>query len=210
MAIKLFPPGTDIELYKEGFGASDLLGRKPASQKLSSLVEGIETSIVIALEGPWGSEKTHFLKRWVGAHTLENNGEAQTIYFDAFQNDYLDDPLIAITGAIGDRIGTPSKSIWEKMKGAAFKLAKPAGRIGLAVASFGTTELVAAAVDVAVEATAKELEKAADEFWKKEDGRRAAMEQLKAALIALTKTSDGHRPLVVVIDELDGVGRTTL
>jgi len=203
MAIKLFPPDADVELYQEGFGTSDLLGRKSVGEKLSSLVEGIETPVVIALEGPWGSGKTHFLRRWVGAHRLENKGIAQTIYFDAFQSDYLEDPLVAITGAIGERIGTSSKSIWKKMKGAAFKLAKPVSRIGLAMASYGATELAAATVDVAVEATTKELEKAADDFWKKEDGRRAAMEQLRAALTTLTKTEGGHRPLVVVIDELD-------
>lgn len=203
MALKLFPPDPPVEVYNEGFGSSDLLGRKAVGEKLSRLIDNIEDPIVIAIDGAWGTGKTHFLKRWVGAHTIENGGKALTVYFDAFQSDYLDDPLIAITSAIGTRVGSKSKSVWKKMKGAAFKLARPAARVGLAVVTHGATELAAAAADVAIEAASKEMEKAADEFWKKEDGRRAAMEQLKSTLISLTESEEGPRPLVVVVDELD-------
>jgi hypothetical protein len=203
MALKLFPPDPPVEVYNEGFGSSDLLGRKVVGEKLSRLIDNVEDPIVIAVDGAWGTGKTHFLKRWVGAHTIENGGKALTVYFDAFHSDYLDDPLIAITSAIGTRVASKSKSVWKKMKGAAFKLARPATRVGLAVVTHGATELAAAAADVAVEAAGKEMEKAADEFWKKEDGRRAAMEQLKSTLISLTHGEDGPRPLVVVVDELD-------
>ena len=203
MALKLFPPDPGVELYKEGFGSSDLLGRKAVGEKLTRLIDNIEDPIVLAVDGAWGTGKTHFLRRWVGAHAIENGGKALTVYFDAFQNDYLDDPLIAITSAIGTRVGTKSKSVWKKMKGAAFKLARPATRVGLAVVTHGATEFAAAAADVAIEAASKEMEKAADDFWKKEDGRRAAMEQLRSTLISLTEGEDGPRPIVVVVDELD-------
>jgi predicted KAP-like P-loop ATPase len=56
--------------------------------------------MVIALDGAWGSGKSFFLKCWVGAHKLENEGTATTVYFDALSYDYLDDPLVALTGAI--------------------------------------------------------------------------------------------------------------
>ncbi len=69
----------------------------------------------------------------------------------------------------------------------------------------GATEIAGVIVDAGLEAGSKELEKAAGEFWKKEDGKRAAMEQFREALRKLTEPEDGEAPkkLVVVIDELD-------
>ncbi|MFF0924524.1 P-loop NTPase fold protein [Rhizobium leguminosarum] len=111
--MKLFPTDPEVDLYNEGFGDTDFLGRKAVSRKLSALVDSLETPVVIALDGAWGTGETHFLRRWVGADKLENEGKAQTIFFDAFQHDYLEDPLFAITGSIGSRVDEPgTKSKW--------------------------------------------------------------------------------------------------
>lgn len=206
--MKLFPPDPEINLYEVGFGTDDPFNRIGTSKSLSELVERIEDPLVIALDGGWGSGKTWFLKRWVGAHRPENDGRATAVYFDAFAHDFMDDPLIALTGVIGDRLPKREESkVWNKVKMAAAKLAKPAARIGLAVATGGITELAGPVVDVAAEATSKEIEAAAESFWKREDGKRAAMQQLRAALIELTMTEaeadDDPVPLVVVVDELD-------
>lgn len=206
--MKLFPPQSELKLYEQGFGEDDLLGRRHVGQRLSELLERVDDPVVVALDGPWGSGKTHFLKRWVGAHTVENEGKATVIYFDAFANDYLDDPLIGLTGAIGDRLpkgGAQTK--WKKAKTAAYKLSRPAVRIALAAATAGVTEIAAPVIDAAAEAGRKEAEKAAEAFWKREDGRKAAMDQFHSALSQLTAPSkegaDDGKPLIVVIDELD-------
>src|SRR6056297_1012579 len=97
--MKLFPQDNDVVLYETGFD-DDVLERKAISKQLSELVERIEDPIVLALDDKWGSGKTFFLKRWVAAHAVENNGTATTIYFDAFENDYLTDPLVSIITAV--------------------------------------------------------------------------------------------------------------
>lgn len=206
--MKLYPPDSELILYETGFGADDPFDRLGTSKSLSNLVERIEDPLVIALNGGWGSGKTWFLKRWIAAHGLENDGRATTVYFDAFAHDFMDDPLIALTGVIGDRL--PKKAemkIWKRVKAAAAKLAKPTGRIGLAVATGGVTELAGPLIDAAAEAASREIETAAEAFWAREDGRRAAMEQLRAALVDLTMVKNGEGadpiPLVVVVDELD-------
>ena len=62
-------------------------------KKLTDLVDRIDQPLVIALDGEWGSGKSHFLKLWTGAHQNgELGGKAKVIYFDAFEHDYLDDP----------------------------------------------------------------------------------------------------------------------
>lgn len=77
----------------------------------------------------------------------------------------------------------------------------------MAVASGGVTEVAGPLIDAAAEAASKEIETAAEAFWAREDGRRAAMEQLRTALIDLTMVETdggaGPIPLVVVVDELD-------
>lgn len=206
--MKLFPPTNDFKLYETGFADEDLLSRRATGEALSELLEKIEDPLVVALDGAWGSGKTHFLKRWVGAHTLENSGSANVIYYDAFANDYLDDPLIGLVGEIGDRVkGKKATSQVQKLKRFAVKLTKPAIRVALATATAGATEIAGPIVDAAIESSAKEADKAADNFWKREDGRKAAMKQFQNALQELTKapsdSPDTKKTLVIVIDELD-------
>jgi hypothetical protein len=206
--MKLLPPEQPVTLYEEGFGTLDPLNRIGLGKMLSDLLERIDDPLVVALDGRWGTGKTHFLKRWVGAHKLENKGKATTIYFDAFAHDFLDDPLVALTGAIGERIPNEKNgNAWKSIKSAAAKLARPLTRIGLAVGSAGATEVVGTLADMAVNAGAKEVEKAIDEFWNRESGRRDAMQQLHASLVELTSKpasgEDKDGVLIFVIDELD-------
>ncbi|MCK5644331.1 MAG: hypothetical protein KAJ19_26265 [Gammaproteobacteria bacterium] len=208
--MKLFAPESSINIYNEGFGSNDLLERKDTGRQLSDLVEKVEDPTVIAIDGEWGSGKSFFLKRWVGAHTHENNGTATTVYFDAFAHDYLEDPLIALTGVIGERFeennDVKSSERWEKAKDAAAILWRPALRIGLALGTAGVSEVVGGVVDAGLAAGNAELTKASESFWKKEDGKRAAINHFLSALSTLTEPAeDGGNPqkLVVVIDELD-------
>lgn len=204
--MKILPPIQEVDIYNEGFGDNDLLERKKVSKSLSDLVDRIEDPLVIALDGNWGTGKTHFLQRWVGAHTLENDSNATTVYFDAFSHDYLNDPLPALVSALTDRLPDSNKDKIERVKKAAFKLVKPLARIGLAVATFGATEALNDLGDAAVAAVRDESADALDKYWREETGRREAMFEFRNALEALAEASledsDGSS-LVFVIDELD-------
>ena len=105
--MKLFPDEPDFVVGKVGFDDEyvsgrkyDLLNRKPFGQKLTELVDRFEQPVVIALDGGWGSGKSHFLKLWTGAHARELAGKAEVIYFDAFEHDYLDDPLVSLVSRL--------------------------------------------------------------------------------------------------------------
>ena len=197
----LKPKEPEIELYEQGFENVCQLGRAAEGKKLSELVEAISEPMVIALDAPWGAGKTIFLKCWVGAHELENNGTAKTVFFDAFRHDYMDDPLVGLTSALSERLGDQDKKTnpLRRAKEAASKLARPALRIGLAVATSGATEVAGAVVDAGLKAGSKELEEASKKFWQKEDGKRAAMKSFRLALEQLAS----KQKLVIVVDELD-------
>ena len=145
--MRLTPPEPDFVPGSVGFDCDknghsyDLIGRKALGERLSELVERFDQPLVIALDDDWGSGKSHFLKLWTGAHGLENGGSAKIIYFDAFQHDYLDDPMISLIGAvIGASAEQPAQGAEkpffdraiERLKPLAWKLAKPAVRIGKA------------------------------------------------------------------------------
>lgn len=202
--MKLSPPEESIEIYSDGFGNIDPFSRIPVGKNLSALIENVDEPLVIAIDGAWGTGKTHFLKRWVGAHKNENDGAARTVYFDAFAHDFLEDPLVAITSAIDEKIlDGEKKDSWKKVRRSAAKLAQPVMRVGLAVVSSGLSEPVGAVTNALFEGTREEVEKAAEKFWKKEDGRRAAMKQFADSLEEFTNEIGAPRKLVIVIDELD-------
>jgi energy-coupling factor transporter ATP-binding protein EcfA2 len=211
--LRLTPPEPDFTPGDKGFDDKDatglpydLLGRKAVGKQLSDLIERIEEPLVIALDGGWGSGKSHFLKLWTGAHRKENGGTAKVIYFDAFEHDYLNDPLVGLVGAI---LQEPGELAWQdaalhNIKSAASKLLRPATRIGIAVATAGASELAVAAFDPLVQATGKEAEKAIDAMWAKEASRKQAMRDFRKALSELAKDDTGNpQKLVFIVDELD-------
>lgn len=221
------PPEHEVDLYKEGFGDDDLLERASFGKSLSNFVEKVEDPLVIAIDGEWGQGKSFFLKRWVGAHTLQNNGEATMVYFDAFAHDYLDDPLTALVGVVTDRItqlSKESKSVstlvqraLKFLQRAATKLAKPTAKIaisavgaGLSVATAGLSDAGKLFVDAAVNSASDEGKDLLDQYWESADGKRNAMNEFRDMLKAFVKANrdenkqgDETNSLIIVIDELD-------
>lgn len=221
--MRLTPKEPDINIGVDGFEEHDQLGRAETGTKLSRLEEQLESPTVIALDGSWGSGKSFFLKCWCGEHKKEVHGKtADVIYFDAFEHDFLDDPLIALAGAISKQlVGDPleitegkAKRI-KKFKNVAWALGKAGARIGVNVATFGATKHLEELGDAIAEAVGSEASAAVDvlgrsdnaeTFWKAENAKMAAMEGFRLALRELTETDkngDPTKKLVIIIDELD-------
>lgn len=204
---RLTIPEADITLYEDGFEGHDQLGRKSTADALSDLVDRIEDPMVIALDGGWGSGKSFFLKCWVGEHLQRKGNTTQTVYFDAFANDFMDEPLVSLLACLLERfeeLGPEEKSKLDKAKAVAWKLGPSALRIGASWLTFGATNHLGDAGDVVAEAVGDEFMQSADSFWREAQERQGVMEQFREALKALTVGEDGEaRKLVIVVDELD-------
>lgn len=206
--MRLTVPEPKIDVYEDGFSKHDRLDRVSQGRQLSELVERINEPMVIAVDGAWGSGKSHFLKCWVGEH-LKKDHSTEVVYFDAFEHDFLDDPLIALTGVIGERLAgdkTASQSALQGLKRAAPALGRGLLRMGVSVATAGVLTRADDLVDAAAGSLEQGAQDAIDSFWKKEDGKRAAMKAFREALVTLTEPDDGDKPtrrLIVVVDELD-------
>ena len=192
-------------------GDADWLDRAAFGQKLSNLVDALDSPTVIALDGEWGSGKSHFLKLWVGAHKHQFNGHAEVVYFDAFKEDFLDDPLISLVAAIAPVTEPEGKlaQAGKTLRRLALPLAKGGARIGLAVASYGATAVAEGVWDSVALAAGGEAQKVVDDIdklWAQEASKRAAMEAFQNTLRTLVETSAEGAPaqkLVIIIDELD-------
>jgi energy-coupling factor transporter ATP-binding protein EcfA2 len=207
----MFVNEPEIEVGTTGFqtknsaGAPfDLLNRKASGERLSALVERLVAPTVIALDGPWGSGKSHFLKLWSGAHKNENGGTAQPVYFNAFAEDYLDDPLLSLVAAI-DRVrhdgskDTAVPSALKKLMRAAGPLTRSVIRVGLAAVTAGASEGVGGVADAALAAGQEEGQDLLDGFWTRERSRADALDAFRNALAELAH----EQPLVLIVDELD-------
>ncbi len=201
--MSIFFPELDIKAGEVGFEEKCALGRAVSGRKLSELVEKISEPVVIAVDGPWGSGKSHFLKLWTGAHKKDNGGKAKVIYFDAFKHDYFDDPLVALVGQIFEDF---SEGKMKTLLKQASRLVKPATRIALAAATGLASEAMGAVAAATTNSLGKEAKNALDPVWENEANRREAMEGFKTSLKELTignGSEDEPQKIVIIIDELD-------
>ena len=181
----------------------DLLNRKDSGLRLSQLIERLTAPTVIALDGGWGSGKSHFLKLWCGAHSADTSHKAHPIYINAFAEDYLDDPLISLVAAINREVAPEQNSASEKaldlVKKNAGKIARLVTRLGIAATVGGLTAIAAPAVDAVLGKVQEHADKSIENLWAAEAGRAEALEGFRVALAELA----GQTPLVLIVDELD-------
>ena len=160
------------------------------AEKMTNLVWMQEDSLVVSLDGDWGTGKTFLLKRWQA--DLEKEG-FKSIYFNAWEDDFCDDPLVAIIGQISNAFtGSKSEEIVAKIKESAGPLLIQ-GILGVIRATTG----IAISADI--------LEKHTDSVLEKYSSQIKQKKELKQHLQRLSEEvmNDTGQPLVFIIDELD-------
>jgi hypothetical protein len=88
---------TKLEIPPDDPFKNDALGRKYLEPPLTQFVTQASGSFVLALDASWGSGKTTFLEMW--QVNLKKEGHI-CMYLNAWQNDFVPDPLIAIVGEL--------------------------------------------------------------------------------------------------------------
>jgi len=168
--------------------ANDVLNRKHVGELLTNLVSIQTEPFVLAIDGSWGSGKTAFLRMW--QPELENKFEV--IHFNAWENDFTADPLVALAAEVDERF--KGKIDAKKFR----NLFRIAERVALKVASFGMIS-----TDDLEEGNLKQAEEQQIDDWfafhrSQKELTRAFRKQLEE-IAANTK----GKKLVFLIDELD-------
>ncbi|EQB2601808.1 KAP family P-loop NTPase fold protein [Aeromonas salmonicida] len=93
-------PGT-IEGVKDTL-AGDRLDRARYAEFLTNYLatEGKQRNYVLNLNAEWGAGKTWFIKRWY----MELRQHYPTVYIDAWQQDFSDDPLLTVISSIIEQL----------------------------------------------------------------------------------------------------------
>jgi len=86
------PAYVDGEPFK-----NDQFERKLLADRLTKYVDRLNSGCVMAIDAPWGEGKSYFGRNW--AAQLEVSGY-KTIFLDAFEQDYADDPFLLISAEI--------------------------------------------------------------------------------------------------------------
>ena len=168
----------------------DALERSEVANSLTNLVKDQETPFVICLNGGWGTGKTFLLRRW--QVELDKAG-FKSIYFNAWEDDFCDDPLAAIIGQLSEHFAE------DTFKERIGKIKENAGPL-LARIPFGLLQ----------KHTGVDLSGFLDAWGtnalQNYESQRTVRDGLRAQLTELAdqvKTQSNGQPLVFIIDELD-------
>lgn len=85
------------EISKEAPFENDILERKSIADVLTQMIENSDTGFTLSLNASWGNGKTTFVNMWK-AHLESQN--YRTIYINAWEQDYLQDPFSIIISTI--------------------------------------------------------------------------------------------------------------
>ena len=166
----------------------DLLDRQQLATTLTNLLRTQSHPFTISIHGYWGTGKTFLLQRW--QQDLHSQ-EFPAIYFNAWEDDFCDDPLIAILGQLDEYFQRPRLN---RLRDTAVESALPLLRQTAQTVLKATTGLT---VDLSLSESSTLLDAYREQ--------RRSKDQLKEALTCLSKAAyaaTGY-PLVFIIDELD-------
>ena len=157
---------------------------------MTNLVRYQLDPLVVSLNGHWGTGKTFFLKRW--QKNLEQEG-FHAIYFNAWEDDFCDDPLVAIIGQLSEFIEKKEglKEYAPKIK----KALKP-----LLTRTFQSVTKKFTGVDLSA-LQEQFVDNALEEYSLQRSNKVRLKGQLKA--MSTMVVEETGQPLVFVIDELD-------
>jgi len=192
----------EIEIDETTPFANDLLDRKSEIQNLTPIILNVEGPLVLSLDSPWGTGKTTFIKFW---RAYLQHEQKQSIYFNAWETDYAEDPLIVMVSELDKWVKANKKppliSQWTAtVKKILPGITKRAVIAGVKAVTLGTLE-----VDKQIEGVTADLmggltNDLLDNFNKQS---KATNEFKKIVETVLEDLSGNQKNLIIFIDELD-------
>lgn len=176
------------------------LVREPYARVLTDIVNTYADGFVLAINNEWGTGKTTFVKMW--QQQLKNEG-FQTIYFNAWENDFDSNPLVALMSELETLTNAKNKKVFKSVVEKGAVLVK---NIAPALAKSLIKKYVVDIDDIAVDAI-ENATKASTEILEEEikeyaDKKKTIIE-FRKELEKFVKQADNTKPLIFIVDELD-------
>ena len=186
-----------LQIDKDNPFANCKLGREKYSKVLTSIVEAYTDGFVLAVNSKWGTGKTTFMEMW--KQSLENNGY-KAIYFNAWENDFVSEPIIAIIGEIKAAFTPESADNFDSIIKKAYKFSSTIlpslAKTVVTLAGLGQISEMAEKISAA---TIESFNDEISEYEKKKE----SLSELKKQLSEFIENKCGEKPLVFIVDELD-------
>lgn len=190
----------DIEIPEDNPFANCKLGREPYARVLSQIVNAYADGFVLAINNEWGAGKTTFVKMW--QQQLKNEG-FQTIYFNAWENDFDSNPLVALMSELEILTNSKNKKDFKKVleKGAVLiSHIVPAVVKSLIEKHIGNIDKIA--IDAAENATKASTKILEDEI-KEYASKKKTISEFRLELEKFIGRTESNKPLIFIVDELD-------
>ncbi|CAN5722278.1 hypothetical protein BH11BAC3_BH11BAC3_38070 [soil metagenome] len=191
----------EIEISREEPFSNCKLNRKPYSKILTEIIKNYSDGFVLAINNEWGTGKTTFTKMW--KQQLINDG-FQAIYFNAWENDFNNNPLVAVMSELKPL--TKGKIDNEKVfksvieKGAILtKNVAPVLVKSLIKKYLFDTDLIDATIENATKAATEILEEEIKEYTDKKKTIKEFRDELERFIVK----TESKKPLIFIVDELD-------
>ncbi len=186
---------SEIEIDPKSPFDNDALGRQKYAEILTTVVNSYsETGCVLAINGKWGTGKTTFINMW---RALLVQSAYKTLYFNAWESDYMDDPLVALVSEVRGLNADDGK----------FKnVAANVGKIVLSAVSSTVVSVLKNKFGVDCDAINDTLKAANDVGEKCLDDyaeQKKTFKEFKGSLQSFIADNAGEKPVVFFIDELD-------
>ncbi|NMP81563.1 hypothetical protein HHE92_17405 [Pseudoalteromonas arctica] len=194
----------------EGFSPEiDIFNRKDFGDRLYNLISNSNENLVLALDAQWGEGKSTFVKMWSNQNKHVQTPPLETIYFDAFENDYQKDPFLALASEIYELLDDKIESKKDEFKDKASQVFKTFSRgvikAGIRVGTAGLidgTILDEAEKDLS-KLVSEQVDTAIASKFESSKLDKMALRNFKTFLSDIaTNYTEGKR-IVFVIDELD-------
>lgn len=192
------------------------LNREPLADMLTKLIKTITQPFVLSVSSPWGTGKTTFIRMW--SRKLRNEGHP-CIYYNAWKNDFTDNPFISFVSEINSFINdefkkdSPVRSKFDLAKKKAGRFVQKASPLALKILSRGAIKGTDDLIDLfdfnpedekeVAEFLSKYLENAIDDYDAKKESITGFKKHLTSFTVSLFDKTNFKKPLFVFIDEID-------
>lgn len=183
----------------------DALKREQSIQALTGFIDSINGPFVLAVDSPWGTGKTTFIKMWQAYLDKQNQ---TTLYFNAWESDFSTDPMVAFVAEISSLMESFQKdnSLYKphlaKTRKIATVLAKRAIPAAIRIGTAGILNLDDFTEEAIGNAAAEVAKDAIDLYAAEKNLMKQFHEALNATIESL-KESEKKSTLIIFIDEID-------
>lgn len=183
----------------------DALKRKPTVDFLTRLIAKTKGPFVLAIDAPWGSGKTTIVKM---LEAELNNQQYQCVYFNAWEVDFISDPIVAMVSCL-DQLNSNNQTFGAEFDSAMAKLRDITSFIARRGTVFATKVLTGGLVNVDTEMDeVKELFRAnpSANLVNAFENEKILLEAFKSQLataVSMLPQAEKKSSLIFIIDELD-------